>query len=195
MLSLRLLITSKYLSVIVFWDFHFLVWNPPLNSSLAFPASCCPQGPASEALWFLHSPCPLCGRPGPPGSSPSSLGPHEWFSALADHQNQGLAEPLEKVQAQIPTQTHSIGQAGPIHQLCVFMHLSLRGAIPSPAQSLMLKSAASHRRVRSCSPSPQQTSSPFSLFKACMSLKAQLKSCPSHRLHHHNLFWTVYKAH
>lgn len=195
MLFLRPLITSKDLSVIVFWDFHFLVWNPPLNSLLAFPASCCPQGPASEALWsFTH--LVLCvGAPAPQAPPlPLSVlmsGAQPWLIIRI----KGLESPWKRSKPRSqPRPTASVKLDRYISSVCSC-------TLASEAQFLhlhnyaMLKSTASHRRVRSCSPSSQQTSSPFSLFKACMSLKAQLKSFPSHRLHHHNLFWIAYKAH
>lgn len=49
-LFLRPLITSKYLSFIVFLDFHSLALNPPLlKASVTFTAFCCPN------LWLLFA--------------------------------------------------------------------------------------------------------------------------------------------
>lgn len=110
-LFLKPQITSKYLSVIVFLDFHFLVWNSSAwNSSVTLKAFCCLKGPNFGLLFLLQQlSCILSSMWAPPlqGSLPIFFsvithGPHPWLHLEHD--------PLKNVHAHVPTQINGICQ-------------------------------------------------------------------------------------
>lgn len=113
-LFLRPQAVYKYLSVIVFFNFHFLILNPPLqNSSLPFIAVCCLKGSTSKTPLLLQW---LSFILSSVWASPPRLSPllfPVFVSASPPWLHVGITwRAFKNVQAQIPTQINGISQLG-----------------------------------------------------------------------------------